>query len=178
MKKTLLARLKKIKLLATDVDGVLTDAGMYYSEHGDELKKFNTRDGMGLVLLRYAGVRLAIVTSEDTKIVERRAAKLRITDLLQGARDKVTALETIMKRHGLSWEEVAYIGDDVNDLAVLKRAGFAASPADGTEANRKAAHYVTKKRGGEGCVREVCEMILEARGMAAESVFTDMIRSR
>jgi len=178
MKKTLVERLKKIKLLATDVDGVLTDAGMYYSEHGDELKKFNTRDGMGLVLLRHAGVRLAIVTSEDTGIVERRAAKLKITDLFQGARDKVSALETIMKRHALTWEEVAFIGDDVNDLAVMKKAGFAASPADGSDANRKAAHYVTKKKGGEGCVREVCDMILAVRGVTEESAFTSVIRPR
>ncbi|HTR81885.1 MAG TPA: HAD-IIIA family hydrolase [Bacteroidota bacterium] len=160
MKKTLLARLKKIKMLATDVDGVLTDSGMYYSENGDELKKFNTRDGMGLVLLRMAGFKVAIVTSEDTKIVERRAAKLRITDLVQGTRDKVAALEVLMKRHSLQWEEIGYIGDDVNDLDVMKRVGFAAAPADATAQNKKAAHYVTKKRGGEGCVREICDMIL------------------
>jgi len=90
--KSLLPQLKKIKMLATDVDGVLTDSGMYYSEQGDELKKFSTRDGMGLVLLRNAGYKLAIITSEDTKIVERRAAKLKITDLFQGVRDKVAAM--------------------------------------------------------------------------------------
>jgi len=163
MKKSLLPRLKNIKLLATDVDGVLTDAGMYYSENGDELKKFNTRDGMGLVLLRKAGIKLAIVTSEDTKIVERRAAKLKIADLFQGTRDKVAALEILMKRHSLQWEDVAYIGDDVNDLEVMKRVGFAAAPADATEANKKAAQYVTKKKGGEGCVRELCDLILEAQ---------------
>ena len=160
MKKSLLLRLKRIKLLATDVDGVLTDAGMYYSENGDELKKFNTRDGMGLVLLRNAGIKLAIVTSEDTRIVERRAAKLKVSDLFQGVRDKVAALETLMKRHSLKWEEVAYIGDDVNDLEVMKRVGFAAAPADATDANKEAAHYVTKKKGGEGCVRELCDLIL------------------
>jgi 3-deoxy-D-manno-octulosonate 8-phosphate phosphatase (KDO 8-P phosphatase) len=160
MNKSLLPRLKKIKLLATDVDGVLTDSGMYYSENGDELKKFNTRDGMGLVLLRNAGIKVAIVTSEDTKIVERRAAKLKIADLFQGARDKVAALEIIMKRHSLQWDEIAYIGDDVNDLEVMKRVGFAATPFDGTDQNKKTAHYVTKKKGGEGCVREICDMIL------------------
>ncbi len=160
MKKLILPRLKKIKMLATDVDGVLTDSGMYYSENGDELKKFNTRDGMGLVLLRNAGFKVAIVTSEDTKIVERRAAKLKITDLFQGARDKVAALEILMKRHSIQWDEIAYIGDDVNDLEVMKRVGFAATPSDGTDQNKKAAHYVTKKKGGEGCVREICDMIL------------------
>ena len=159
MKKSLLPRLKKIKMLATDVDGVLTDSGMYYSERGDELKKFNTRDGMGMVLLRNAGYKLAIVTSEDTKIVERRAAKLKITDLVQGARDKVSAMELLMKRHSLTWEEVAYIGDDVNDLEVMGRVGFAATPADGTEQNKKIAHYITKKKGGGGCVREICDIL-------------------
>ena len=160
MKNSLLPRLKKIKMLATDVDGVLTDSGMYYSENGDELKKFNTRDGMGLVLLRKAGFKVAIVTSEDTKIVERRAAKLKITDLFQGARDKVGALQILMKRHSLQWEEIAYIGDDINDLEVMKRVGFAVTPSDGTDQNKKGAHYVTKKKGGEGCVREVCDLIL------------------
>jgi YrbI family 3-deoxy-D-manno-octulosonate 8-phosphate phosphatase len=163
MKKTLLPRIKKIKMLATDIDGVLTDSGMYYSESGDEMKKFSTRDGMGLVLLRNAGYKLAIITSEDTKIVERRAAKLKITDLFQGARDKVAAMEVLMKRHSLTWDEVAYIGDDVNDLEVMKRAGFAATPADGTDQNKKVAHYITKKKGGEGCVREICDLLLEVR---------------
>ena len=160
MKKSLLPRLKKIKMLATDVDGVLTDSGMYYSEHGDEMKKFNTRDGMGLVLLRNAGYTIAIVTSEDTKIVERRAAKLKITDLVQGVRDKVSAVEMLMKRHSLTWDEVAFIGDDVNDLEVMKRVGFAATPADGTDQNKKIAHFVAKKNGGGGCVREICDMLL------------------
>jgi len=135
---------------------------MYYSEHGDEMKKFSTRDGMGLVLLRNAGYRIAIVTSEDTKIVERRAAKLKITDLVQGARDKVSAVEMLMKRHSLTWEEVAFIGDDVNDLEVMKRVGFAATPADGTDQNKKVAHFVTTKIGGGGCVREICDMLLSA----------------
>jgi 3-deoxy-D-manno-octulosonate 8-phosphate phosphatase (KDO 8-P phosphatase) len=158
--KSLLPRLKKIKMLATDVDGVLTDSGMYYSEHGDEMKKFSTRDGMGMVLLRNAGFNVAIITSEDTKIVERRAAKLKITDLFQGVRDKVAAMDILMKRHSLTWEEVAYIGDDVNDLEVMKRVGFAATPSDGTDEIKKIAHYITKKIGGGGCVREVCDMLL------------------
>lgn len=163
MKKTLLARLKNIRMLATDVDGVLTDSGMYYSESGDEMKRFSTRDGMGMVLLRQAGFKVAIVTSEDTKIVERRAAKLNITDLVQGARDKVAAMEILMKRHGLGWREVAYVGDDVNDIEVMKRVGFAAAPADGSAQNKKVAHYVTNKKGGEGCVREICDLSLALR---------------
>jgi 3-deoxy-D-manno-octulosonate 8-phosphate phosphatase (KDO 8-P phosphatase) len=160
MKKELLARLQKIKLLGTDVDGVLTDSGLYYSEDGNDLKKFNSKDGMGMVLLRQAGIRVAIITSEDTKIVERRAVKLKITDVIQGSKDKVAAMETVMKRHSLGWDEVAFIGDDVNDLELLKRVGFAAAPADAAEQNKKAAHYITVKNGGEGCVRELCDMLL------------------
>jgi 3-deoxy-D-manno-octulosonate 8-phosphate phosphatase (KDO 8-P phosphatase) len=161
MTKKLISRLQKIKLLATDVDGVLTDSGMYYSENGDEMKKFNTRDGMGMVMLRECGIKVAIITREDTKIVERRAMKLKITDLFQGTRDKVAAMEMLMKRHGLRWEEVAYIGDDVNDLEVLKRVGFAVAPADAAPQNKKVVHFVTQKKGGEGCVREICDMLLE-----------------
>jgi 3-deoxy-D-manno-octulosonate 8-phosphate phosphatase (KDO 8-P phosphatase) len=161
MTKKNIARLKKIKLLATDVDGVLTDSGMYYAENGDEMKKFNTRDGMGMVMLRDFGIKVGIITREDTRIVERRAMKLKITDLFQGTRDKVAAMETLMKRHGLQWEEVAFIGDDVNDLALLKRVGFAAAPADAAPQNKKIAHYITEKKGGEGCVREICDMLLE-----------------
>ncbi|MCX6138238.1 MAG: HAD hydrolase family protein [Ignavibacteriales bacterium] len=161
MTKKLISRLKKIKLLATDVDGVLTDSGMYYLENGEEMKKFNSRDGMGMVLLREYGIRVAIITREDTKLVERRAIKLKITDLFQGVRDKEVAMETLMKRHSLTWDDVAFIGDDVNDLELLKRVGFAAAPADAAPQNRKIVHYVTQKKGGEGCVREICDMLLE-----------------
>jgi 3-deoxy-D-manno-octulosonate 8-phosphate phosphatase (KDO 8-P phosphatase) len=164
MKNPLLPRLKKIKILISDVDGVMTDAGMYYSETGDELKKFNTRDGMGISMLRRAGYRVAIVTSENTKIVERRAAKLKVTDLVQGTRDKVGAVDSILKRHSLSWEEVAYIGDDINDLDVMKRVGVAITPADGVASNKKIAHWVTKAKGGGGCVREICDVLLKFHG--------------
>src|SRR5438874_1604571 len=112
LSKTLPARLRPIRLLAMDVDGVLTDAGMYYSETGDELKKFNTRDGMGIKMLQAAGLLTAIITKEKTAIVERRGQKLAIPDVEQGVDDKLLALTRIAKRHGLSLEEVAYIGDD------------------------------------------------------------------
>ncbi len=160
MNQKLKSQLKKIKLFATDVDGVLTDGGMYYSEHGNELKKFNVRDGMGMVLLRNAGIYIAIITSEDTEIVRRRAETLRVTDLFQGAKDKVAVMEKLLERHALLWSEAAYIGDDVNDHELLKRVGFAATPADGIERNKAIAHYVTKKKGGEGCVREICDLLL------------------
>src|SRR3712207_5512990 len=108
-------RARRVRLLAMDVDGVLTDAGMYYGENGEEFKKFNTRDGMGVALVREAGIKTAILTRENTPIVLRRAAKLKIDDVHVGLLDKLSVLRGIVERYGLSLDEVAYIGDDVND---------------------------------------------------------------
>ncbi|MCA1957244.1 MAG: HAD hydrolase family protein [Nitrospira sp.] len=156
-------RLRRIRLFATDVDGVLTDAGMYYSESGDEWKKFNTRDGMGIKLLQKAGLITAIVTQERTKLVARRAEKLAISEVHQGVMDKLSVICDIASRYGLALDQVAYIGDDVNDLEALKAVGFSASPADGMPQVLQAVDYVCRKKGGEGAVREVVEMILEAQ---------------
>ncbi len=160
---SLQAILRRIRLFATDVDGVLTDAGMYYSESGDEWKKFNTRDGMGIKLLQRAGLVTAIITQESTKIVMRRAQKLTIPEVHQGAYDKLAVLKDLIARHGLTMEQVAYIGDDVNDLQVLGAVGFSASPADGMPPVLKTVRYVCKKNGGEGAVREVADLILAAQ---------------
>lgn len=154
---------KAIRLLATDVDGVLTDAGMYYSEGGDEWKKFNTRDGMGIKLLQRAGLLTAVITQERTKLVARRAEKLAIPEVHQGAHDKLAVLRDILGRHGLELSQVAYIGDDVNDLETLRAVGFSAAPADAVSDVRKAVHYVCRKKGGEGAVREVADLILAAQ---------------
>ena len=156
--------LKRIRLFATDVDGVLTDAGMYYAESGDEWKKFNTRDGMGLKLLQKAGIITAIVTQERTKLVAWRAEKLAIPELHQGVLDKLSLVREMAARHGLTLSQVAYIGDDVNDLETLKEVGFSAAPADGMPQVIAVVDYVCQKNGGEGAVREICEMILAAQG--------------
>ncbi len=156
--------LKRIRLFATDVDGVLTDAGMYYSESGDEWKKFNTRDGMGIKLLQKAGLLTALVTQEHTKLVARRAEKLAIPEVHQGAFDKLTVLKEMAERHGFTLREVAYMGDDVNDLAALEAVGFSAAPADALPPVRRVVDYVCHKRGGEGAVREVADLILAAKG--------------
>lgn len=160
---TVSAVLRRIRLFATDVDGVLTDAGMYYSETGDEWKKFNTRDGMGIKLLQRAGLITAIVTQERTKLVARRAEKLAIPELHQGVMDKLSVIREMAGRHGMTLEQVVYIGDDVNDLEALKAVGFSAAPADGLPEVAAAVDYVCRKKGGEGAVREVIEMILTAR---------------
>ena len=161
--------LSQIRLFATDVDGVLTDAGMYYSESGDEWKKFNTRDGMGIKLLQRAGIITAIVTQERTKLVARRAEKLAIPELHQGVMDKLTVIREMAARHGLTLSQVAYIGDDINDLETLKEVGFSATPADGMPQVAAVVDYICQKKGGEGAVREIIEMILEAQRAKVES---------
>ncbi len=152
-----------IRLFLTDVDGTLTDGGMYYSEHGDELKKFNTRDGMGFQLLREASIKTGIVTSEDTQIVAHRAEKLRVDYLVQGKHDggKLSAVEEICEKEHIPLSAVAYIGDDINCIELLQAVGLKACPADAHERVKAipGVHVMTK-RGGEGCVREFIESIL------------------
>ena len=155
--------LRGIKLFATDVDGVLTDGGMYYAESGDEWKKFNTRDGMGIKLLQRAGIITAIVTQERTKLVARRAEKLTIPELHQGVMDKLSLVRDMSARYGLTLSQVAYIGDDINDLETLKAVGFSATPADGMPQVAAAVDYICRKKGGEGAVREIIDMILDAQ---------------
>ena len=151
-----------IKLLMMDVDGVLTDAGMYYSEKGDELKKFNTHDGKGIELLRGKGVKTAIITSENTEIVARRARKLKIDHLHQGVQNKLEVAEEICRKESVGWHEVAYIGDDINDLDVLRKVGLPACPANALETVRQVPGILHLTRsGGSGAVRELVTYILE-----------------
>jgi YrbI family 3-deoxy-D-manno-octulosonate 8-phosphate phosphatase len=168
--KTVAAALKRIRLFASDVDGVLTDAGMYYSESGEELKKFNTRDGMGIKLLQRAGIVTALVTQERTKLVARRGEKLMIPEVHQGVMDKLTLVREMADRLGLSMDEVAYIGDDVNDVTTLEAVGFSATPADGMPQAAAVVDYVCTKKGGEGAVREIVEMILEAQHQSVSAM--------
>lgn len=163
---TLSDRARRVRLLCVDVDGVLTDAGMYYGPDGEVLKKFNTRDGMGLARVRDAGLAVAIISGEDSAIVHARAAKLKIDDVFCGAADKRAAIGELCSKHGLRFDEVAFIGDDLNDLAALECVGLACAVADAAEPVQKVAHYVTQRRGGDGAVREVCEMIISARAQA------------
>lgn len=154
---------KSIKLFVTDVDGTLTDGGMYYSEYGDELKKFNTRDGMGIQLLREKGIKTAIVTSENTELVKRRACKLGIDYLIQGKRndDKLIVVQNLCKQLAITMSEVAYIGDDINCYNLLFAAGAKACPADACAKVKsiKGIKIMTRD-GGEGCVREFIDLLL------------------
>ncbi len=156
-------KLRKIRLFATDVDGVLTDGGMYYSDSGQQMKKFNVWDGMGLALMRRAGLIIGIITTEQTKLVAQRAKKLQITEVHQGIWDKLGVLQEMGTRFGVSLQEMAFIGDDLNDLTALHAVGFSASPANARPEIRKAVKYVCQANGGEGAVRELADMILVAQ---------------
>ena len=151
----------EIKMLLTDCDGCLTDGGMYYSEHGDELKKFNTRDGMGFKLLKEQGIYTGIITSENVQLNKRRAEKLKLDILEMGCTNKLAVVEKLCKERNISLVNVAYIGDDINDIEVLQEVGFACCPADAMVQVKKVAQFVTQVKGGEGVVREVVEKIME-----------------
>lgn len=153
-------RASRVKLLVMDVDGTLTDGAMYYSERGEELKRFSTRDGMGLTLLHRSGLRTAIITSENSLIVARRAEKLKISEVILGSRDKTTTLQELARRMSISTEDIAYIGDDVNDLHAMRLSGLSACPSDAVRVIRDVAHYVCSAAGGYGAVREFAEFIL------------------
>ena len=152
--------LKNIKILATDVDCVLTDCGMYYTSEGDYMKKFHTRDGMGITLLRKCGISTIIVTKEKTKIVRNWAKKMKIDHVYDGIVDKEKILEKICKKYDITSSQVGYIGDDVNDLGLLKKVGFSATPNDGILDAQNIVDYVCKKKGGDGVLREVTDLIL------------------
>jgi 3-deoxy-D-manno-octulosonate 8-phosphate phosphatase (KDO 8-P phosphatase) len=158
-------RARPIRLLLTDSDGVLTDNGVYYSAAGEEMKRFSIRDGMGVERLRvFAGVEVGIITGERSGAVQRRAEKLGITELHLGIRDKPAVLdEEILARLGLTADQVAYIGDDTNDVAVMQRVGLAACPADATPFARAVAHYVCPSPGGHGAFRDFAELIIAAK---------------
>lgn len=149
-----------IRLVATDCDGVLTDAGMYYTEQGDEIKKFNTLDGMGFELLRERGIKTAIITSEKTSLVARRGNKLKVDDIILGVKDKLKALEALCEKYQILMTEVVYIGDDIFDLPAIIACGLGCSPASANDNIKIKADYITNRRGGEGCFREIVDLIL------------------
>jgi 3-deoxy-D-manno-octulosonate 8-phosphate phosphatase (KDO 8-P phosphatase) len=152
---------QKIKLLLTDCDGVLTDGGVYYSANGEEMKKFNIRDGMGVERLRnLADVETGIITGELSGSVKQRAEKLKISELHLGIKDKSTLLLDILLRKNLSSEQIAYIGDDVNDLEIMKTVGLTACPADAISFVKNQADYLCENKGGEGAFREFAELII------------------
>lgn len=157
-------RCRKLKLLLSDVDGVMTDGRLLLLADGSEAKAFHVRDGLGLVLARRAGLRTGLVSGRTSEAVARRAAELELDVVVQGAADKAAALRRILAEQGLDPSEVAYIGDDVNDLPVLTAVGLSAAPADAPVEVKAQTFMVTDAAGGRGCLREFVEAILRARG--------------
>ncbi len=155
---------KAVRLMLFDIDGVMTDGGLHYTDSGEEIKVFNTLDGLGIKLLRASGVRLGIITGRTSRIVEHRARHLGIDFLYQGVHDKLEAFHAVLEQAGVSAEACGYMGDDVVDLPVLRRVGFAVAVPDAPEIVRRHVHYVTGLPGGRGAVREVCEHIMCAQG--------------
>ncbi len=154
------ARVERIRLLGLDVDGVLTDGRLIYHDDGTESKAFDVRDGHGIKMLKQAGIETVLVSGRNSPLVGKRAADLGINEVVQGVRDKVPILEKLLSERGLKFEEVAFVGDDVVDLTVMNRVGFAIAVADASEHLFDTAHYVTLAPGGRGAVREVAELIL------------------
>ena len=163
MKKELYKKFKKIKLVLTDVDGVLTDGGMYYTTQGDIMKKFHTRDGMGVTLLRKHNIPTILITKEKTKMVKQWAAKMKVEKLYDGIIKKNMILDKVCKTFNLKSDEIAYIGDDVNDVPLLKAVCLAVTPNDGTKEAKSVSHYICKLKGGEGAFREFADLIISTR---------------
>lgn len=154
-------KLPDIKLFLTDCDGCLTDGGMYYSEKGDELKRFNTLDGMGMQLLQKKGILTGIITGEKSELAYRRSRKLKVDIYEENVQDKLTIVRQICDKYGFSMQNIAYLGDDINDLDVIKAVGFGCSVQNGVYEVKKAAMYITQKAGGSGAIREVADLLIK-----------------
>ncbi len=179
LEKKIQDKLEKIKMLILDVDGVMTDGKIIMDSEGRELKNFNVLDGHGLVMIQRHGIQVGILTGRTSAVVDHRARDLKITEVYQGALNKKEVFGQILQKNQLTPEMIAYLGDDIVDIPVLKMVGFAAAVADAQELVKKTVHYVTRSRGGDGAVRELCEMLLVAQGywpdVAARYDFTDLV---
>jgi 3-deoxy-D-manno-octulosonate 8-phosphate phosphatase (KDO 8-P phosphatase) len=164
MSQDTLTRARRIKLLVLDVDGVLTDCKLYFDNAGNELKAFNTLDGQGIKLLQQSGVNVGIITGRSSALVARRADNLGIELLLQGREDKWQALNEMTQALNIHLDEIAHMGDDWPDLTIMTRVGLALSVPNGHSAVTERAHWVSHHRGGEGAVREACDLIMQAQG--------------
>ena len=172
MTDVLRARLTRIRLLACDVDGTLTDGGITFDSEGNEARRFHTHDGLGIVVAGTVGLRIAWITGRDSPLVARRAHELGVTDLIQGVRDKAAALAKLGARLGIAPDEIAFIGDDLNDLPGMRFAGIGIAPADAARDVRAEADILVDRPGGSGAVRDAIELILQARGVWKAAVAT------
>ena len=164
---SIIKKIKKIKVVLTDVDCVLTDCGMYYDKTGDTMKKFHTRDGMGITLLRKNNIPTIIITKEKTVMVRKWAKRMKVFKIFDGILDKEQVLETICNNLKVTSEQTAYIGDDINDVGLLKKVGFSAVPKNAISQAKKVSIYVCKTDGGQGVLREIADLILTTQGLNA-----------
>ena len=167
LNQNLIKKIKKIRVLLTDVDCVLTDCGMYYDKTGDVMKKFHTRDGMGIALLKKNNIPTIIVTKESTPMVREWAKKMKVIKLYDGVEQKEQIIESVCSEFKVKSEELAYIGDDVNDIGLLSKIGFSAVPRDAISDAKKTADYICKTDGGKGALREIADLILVSQGLNA-----------
>ena len=163
-KEQFLERLSGIKLLSLDTDGVLTDGGLYYTDDGEELRKFNVKDGLGIQRVQAAGVKVAIITSSSTPSIAHRGRRLGVDYVFLDCEDKLATLVRICDEMGIDLNQVGHVGDDLNDLAVFGAVGCPMAVADATDEALTSVLFVTKKKGGDGAVREICDLIVSIQG--------------
>ena len=171
-KSDLKEKLRRIRILILDVDGVLTDGGVIYGNGDIEIKKFNIKDGLGIKLLIRSGITVAVITGRSSKALARRLHELGVSLIYDGVKDKIPALNEILEKTDAVFNETAFIGDDLPDIPVLKRAGLAVAVADAQDDVKRIAHMITEKPGGRGAVRETAEAILKAKGLWESIVFS------
>jgi 3-deoxy-D-manno-octulosonate 8-phosphate phosphatase (KDO 8-P phosphatase) len=164
-KRIVTRKAKKIKLLILDVDGVMTDGSIILDDKDNEFKMFNVRDGHGIKMLRKAGIKVALITGRKSRVVERRAEELGITDVYQGIFKKSAVYESLLKKYNCTDEETAFMGDDIGDIELLRKVGLSAVPADAEEDAKKCAAFISTKNGGRGAVREFIDLILKSSGL-------------
>ncbi len=163
MREDLLKKARKVKLLLLDVDGVLTNGKIIYDSEGRDLKIFDVKDGLGVYLLKKAGILTVLITARSSKVIKLRARDMGVEEIFENAEDKRKILDHILKKYRVNLKEVCFVGDDLVDLSVMKDIGLAVSVKDGCSEIKKISDYITKRKGGEGAVREVCELILKAK---------------
>jgi len=168
MKKVSAAIFKKVKLLVLDVDGVLTRGEIIYDDQGHELKSFNVKDGLGVVLLGKVGIKSVILTAKDGKVVRRRGEDMKVLEVIGGILPKEKMLPVIEEKYGVKRENICFIGDDWIDIGMIERVGIGVAVADAPDVVKKSADYITKRNGGEGAVREVIDLILKAQKLEAK----------
>lgn len=161
---------RKIRLLIIDVDGTMTDAGIYYDEHGNELKKFCTKDAAGFFAAKAAGIKVMVLTGRECAATTRRMQEMKVDYLVQNIKDKSAYLREFMEQEQITFEEIGYLGDDLNDYAGMKAAGYAGCPADACEEIREICDYVSDVRGGQGAVRDIITNLLKQRGEWKQAV--------